>query len=68
MQNKAAGGKKIIKKPSINNHVELNEAESIELLAEIIANRIIEKILYDENDQSSVELPITRSSKKREAA
>jgi DNA primase large subunit len=55
-------------RPSKNNYVELNDEESIELLAEIIANRIIEKLLYDENEQSPIKPSATRSGKERKAA
>jgi len=59
---------KNIKRPSVNKYAELNEEESIELLAEIIANRIIEKILNDENSQPTIEQTNSTGSQKGKAA
>jgi hypothetical protein len=68
MQHNAADGIKKNKKPSKQQYVELNETQSIELLAEIIANRIIEKIKYNDNNQPALEQLVTAGCKKREAA
>ena len=47
---------------------ELNEEQSIDLLAEIIANRIIDKLLYDEKYEAAIEPDVATIGKKRKAA
>jgi len=68
MQKKIADGLKNKRQPSKNKYAEFNEEDSIELLAEIIANRIINKLLYHEKWESTIEPHATGDGKKREAA
>ncbi len=65
MQSQTDGKNK--KRPSVKKYAELNEDETIELLAEIIANRIIEKILDDENTQPTIEQINSTGSQKGKA-
>ena len=65
MQSQTDGKNK--KRPSVNKYAELKEEESIELLAEIIANLIIEKILNDENSQPTIEQTNSTGSQKGKA-
>ena len=68
MQKKEANSKKTNNKPSKPNYAELCEEESIKLISDIIANSIIEKLLFNEQQQSTNEPPAPANSKKRKAA
>jgi hypothetical protein len=68
MQKKAQDGVKKKTKPSKANYAALTEAESLELLAELIANRIIEQLLYEIHEKSTCQPTNNGDGKKREAA
>jgi len=68
MQKKAQDGVKKKTKPSKTSYAALTEAESLELLAELIANRIIEQLLYEVHEKSTCQSTNNGDGKKREAA
>jgi hypothetical protein len=68
MQKKEQDGVKKKSKPSKANYASLTEEESLDLLAELIGNRIIEQLLYDINEKSTCQPTNNGDGKKREAA